>query len=210
MLRSWLWLASWVTSLLLVPVLLIRAQPYDHQAMRALLSPPQNCPAPCFIGIRPGQTRAEDALAILQAHSWVVDVREVFGSMKPEVIDYQLPPVLSMINWQWHESSSYWINDERHGSMVLIDRQVDAINLHTRLPLGDVLLTYGPPDVMRLLWSSQQQFQYDSWYADYCMRVTADGVEHPRRLYQQAVNIVFQKQRPDVYEASIADLTCGL
>ncbi len=44
----------------------IRAQPYDDSELRAFLTPPEGCPAPCFMGIRPGVTTVEEAITILE------------------------------------------------------------------------------------------------------------------------------------------------
>jgi hypothetical protein len=43
----------------------IRAQPYDDHELRELLLP-AGCPAPCFMGIRPGVTTVEEAVKILE------------------------------------------------------------------------------------------------------------------------------------------------
>ncbi len=59
-------MALLLSGLFLLPVLLIRAQPYDDGGLRAFLTPPEDCPAPCFMGIRPGVTTTEEALEILK------------------------------------------------------------------------------------------------------------------------------------------------
>ncbi len=64
----------------LLPVLLIRAQPYDDSDLRAFLTPPEDCPAPCFMDIRPGMTTAEEAVSILDAHPWVLWNKKVPAS----------------------------------------------------------------------------------------------------------------------------------
>jgi hypothetical protein len=50
---------------------IIRAQPYDNSDLSAFLTPPEGCPMPCFMGIRPGVTTVEEAIAILEAHEWI-------------------------------------------------------------------------------------------------------------------------------------------
>jgi hypothetical protein len=50
---------------------LIHTQFYDDTEVRDLLLPPATCPAPCFMGIRPGVTTYDEAVEILEAHSWV-------------------------------------------------------------------------------------------------------------------------------------------
>lgn len=211
MIRVLLKFTGGLTLLLLLPVLLIRAQPYNNQALRAFLAPPSGCPAPCFMGIRPGVTMAWDALELLEASEQIGNVLENFGNTRPEVIDYQLPPLLSIIDWRWNDTQ--WVEMEKHGSLVMFDRQVSAINLYTNYRLGDLLLTYGVPDVEKLTRSSSgafgEQFQYDAWYAILCMRITATGLGRARGFYRYPVNISFEKQRPDVYDTPAADTRCG-
>src|SRR5690606_25048567 len=63
-----------LTLLAALTIVLIRAQPYDDSDLRAFLTPPEGCPAPCFMGIRPGVTTVEEAIAILEGHEWVTNL----------------------------------------------------------------------------------------------------------------------------------------
>jgi hypothetical protein len=63
-------LTTVLTLLFCAAILAIIAQPRDDAAMRAFFAP-DDCPTPCFAGIRPGVTTYGDALAILSAHPWV-------------------------------------------------------------------------------------------------------------------------------------------
>jgi hypothetical protein len=199
-----------LTVLLALPVLLIRARPYDDHELRTFLTP-QDCPAPCFMGIRPGETMAWDAIALLEADARVREVLEDFGNTRPEVIDYQLPPMLSIVDWEWNDTR--WFPWERHGSLVMFDRQVRAINLYTNFALGDLLLTYGLPDANKLIrYSSGRSgdvFLYDAWYAPYCMRITTAISGSSPGFYRYPVNISFERQRPDVYDLPPDDAECG-
>ena len=67
MIRVYLTLASVLLGLLFAAAAVIRAQPYDDSELRAFLTPPEGCPAPCFMGIRPGVTTREEALTIFMA-----------------------------------------------------------------------------------------------------------------------------------------------
>ncbi|MBZ0280681.1 MAG: hypothetical protein K8L97_08055 [Anaerolineae bacterium] len=42
-------------------IMIIRAQPYDDDGLHALLTPPEGCNAPCFLGVRPGETPLDEA-----------------------------------------------------------------------------------------------------------------------------------------------------
>jgi hypothetical protein len=203
---------GWLLLLCLAPVLLIRAQPYVDHEWRALLLPSEQCPAPCFMGIRPGVMTAAEALVILENNAWVGQVVEDFGHMKPEVIDFQLPPMLSLVMWQWAKVESRWIDTGKSGSLSVFDRQVVAINVPTRLPLGAVLLTYGAPDAQRLVWAGDsyhtRAFQYDAWYTQPCMRILTSGAGSWRSLYWASVQVSFQRRNPGVYDVAVDDSLC--
>src|SRR3954452_886073 len=74
MLRFYLRLVSLPILLFTAVLLLIHAQPYDDHELRQLLLP-DGCPAPCFMGIRPGVTTIEEAGRILEASEWAKDVQ---------------------------------------------------------------------------------------------------------------------------------------
>src|SRR5437868_2844239 len=78
-------------------LLLIFAQPYDDHELRQLLIP-KGCPAPCFIGIRPGVTTMEETLAILKSNQWIGDIQQHAGTIEwtwseasPRIIDRRYP-----------------------------------------------------------------------------------------------------------------------
>ncbi len=60
--------AGGLALLLWLPVLLIRAQPYDSGPVRDLLLPADHCPdVPCWKGMRPGITTLEEASAFFES-----------------------------------------------------------------------------------------------------------------------------------------------
>lgn len=73
--RALLRLCLFTSLLLLGLIALIRTQQEDHPDLEALLVPQPGCEMPCFLGIRLGETHAGEAIAILEAHPWVGDVR---------------------------------------------------------------------------------------------------------------------------------------
>ena len=77
MLRFYLRFVLLLFALLMVITVLIRTQHYDNRAVRQLLVT-EGCPAPCFLGIRPGITTASDAINLLRDSQWV----------QPETIAY--------------------------------------------------------------------------------------------------------------------------
>jgi hypothetical protein len=63
-----------ITTLCTLTLAAIRAQPYDDSELRAFLLPPEGCAAPCFMGIRPGVTTGDEAIAILERTGWIAQM----------------------------------------------------------------------------------------------------------------------------------------
>src|SRR5678816_3271580 len=80
MLRFYLRLTFLPVLVLTVATLLIHTQPYDDRELRQVLLP-EGCPAPCFLGIRPGVTTGDDAIKLLQQSGWADHIEYVlYGS----------------------------------------------------------------------------------------------------------------------------------
>jgi hypothetical protein len=60
-----------------VVLLLIHAQPYDDSQLRSFLTPPTNCPIPCFMGIRTGVTRVSAGESYLQGNPQIQSIKAV-------------------------------------------------------------------------------------------------------------------------------------
>lgn len=127
--RFYLRLALIPLALFTLVLIVIHAQPYDDHELRQLLLP-EGCPAPCFMGIRPGVTTAEAALQILRANDLVKDVQSY----------------ATVISWKWNNLKFIW-NDSRGGKInAKSDSQlVDTIILYTNISIGEVQLTLGLP-----------------------------------------------------------------
>ncbi len=127
------WLGFGLCALLLLPVLLIRAQPFDEDTLRAVLTPPEGCYAPCFMGIVPGATRAEEAIALLKAHEWVATVTQG-----------------STVSWTWSGEQPARIPLHSRGYFSTFSAYdlplVASIYITTDLPYGELLLVYGNPN----------------------------------------------------------------
>ena len=120
-------------------MLAVRAQPYDDHNLRPLLTP-DGCPAPCFMGIRPGVTTSKEALAILQRHEWVASVR-VINNDNP----YQ-------IWWTWSSAApdilkSPPVNSDfpAQGEVYSSGEIVSNIGFTPKWMLGDIVLMLGVP-----------------------------------------------------------------
>ncbi len=113
--------------------LLIRAQPYDDRELRQLLLP-AGCPAPCFMGIRPGETSMEEALTILKSNQWIGDIRTHTGS----------------IEWTWSDSSPHIIDRKypgyaQHSNVPGEECCVGSFKFNSLFTLGDLYLLLGEP-----------------------------------------------------------------
>ncbi len=96
-----------LSGLWLLPVLLIHVQPNNASEIRAALIPPEDCATPCFMGLRPGVTTTEEAVAILNAHPWV----EAYSLAKSDGGTYPL------LTWAWSDVAPVWF--ARRGSAFL-------------------------------------------------------------------------------------------
>lgn len=196
----WRW-ALLLSGLLLLPVLLIRAQPYDDSGLRDFLTPPEGCPAPCFMGIRPGVTTVEQLLTILRQHPWAKP-----GSADEWRAAYATDPVLI---WEWGEAAPDWIDRRENGYVKFIDERVDTLIIGTKLYWGEVVLVMGRPDQYR--WNavyadaasvSSYVYPYEGWYADSAILMVAYRRCRRSRVYGTLVHLQFQAAMPDLSTTS--------
>lgn len=114
---------------------------FTNEELLDLLTPPAACEAPCWQGIRPGETTADEAYEMLLSNEWVLDVAETPGK----------------ISWWWNgEQPGVYDDSGRafHGRIELgmVDEveTVMAIVLETNVPYGDIALTLGQADTLTL------------------------------------------------------------
>jgi hypothetical protein len=150
MLRPLLKLSLLLIVLLVLPIFLIRAQPYDDSELRAFLTPP-DCPAPCFMGIRPGVTTFGEAIKLLEGHEWVTNIQlELYES---DLFNY------GTLTWDWRDMTPGYMDRENQSSVTLIwkdsieqtgdldtDVFVGTIQIFTHFPLYTVQQFMGEPD----------------------------------------------------------------
>jgi hypothetical protein len=113
-------------------ILLIRLQPYDDTDLLHLLMPPNNCMMPCFLGIHPGETTVDEAVAILQAHEWVSEVRINNAG----------------VLWKWNAHQPDFLQLSEPGFHAFLEtdgRIVTSIQVGTSLQLGNIWLAFGEP-----------------------------------------------------------------
>jgi hypothetical protein len=113
----------------------IHMLPFDPADLRAILTPPDGCPTPCFIGIRPGVTNRDEALAILQSHGWAQKISQ------PNKYLY----------WYWRTHQPRFFSSQSEGAIHLSydDRGqespiVQSVIINTNIPIGYIYLLLGP------------------------------------------------------------------
>jgi len=130
--RRWIvMLAVIVTLLFALPILLIRAQPYESGYLGTFLIPPDGCRAPCFMGVRPRHTTAEQALAILRANDAVEQVRMEHYYAGQSIV------------WNWKAAPAQF---RRYAFRIGRDNLVSRPVLPSTLTLGEVQLALGQPE----------------------------------------------------------------
>ncbi len=115
-------------------LLIIRSQSYDDRQQRQLLFP-DGCPAPCFMGIRPGITGVEEAIHILKSSGWTADI--------------QIQPTSRWVIVQWNQRAPAWLlTDDSSNNLALAtrDSRVEEIHIPTSLGLSEVELLMGRSD----------------------------------------------------------------
>jgi hypothetical protein len=114
----------------------IRAQSRNDETLRAFLADTA-CTAPCLMGIQPGVTTPDKAIAILEAHPWVKRVMGEASSPAPRIF------------WQWSERAPDFLEKDASGLptsyLYVQDGVIRYIRLQTDLTYGEVRLLMGAP-----------------------------------------------------------------
>ena len=169
-----------------VPIFAIRAHPYDDSALRALLTPPADCPAPCFMGIRPGVTTLWEALELLDQHGWVarLGAYDFENSQNPD------GTVTIMLTWEWSGAQPGVIDSSRSGSLWVLDDLIVSIDVVTRLQQGDIQLALGLPDKEQFITVRGPQgdlYTHYAWYETPSLMIIADNRCPARELSRNRV-----------------------
>lgn len=119
-----------LTALAVLPILLIRAQPYESGHLGLFLIPPEDCRTPCFMGVRPRQTTVAQAVAMLRANDAIelVQVENYYSGQS--------------IFWRWKDGDGGY---RRYGFRVDEGNLIARPVLPSDTTLGDVLLALGKP-----------------------------------------------------------------
>jgi len=139
--RFYLRFATLPLALFTAALLLIRAQPYENPQLRAQLLP-DGCPAPCFMGVRPGVTTGDEAVKILQENRWVKSLSRDTDCVGCKVDLYTIG---------WSDDAPAWIDHEQPSWMTLYKSGVVygfSIIPVAKIQLFDVdLADFGPVEI---------------------------------------------------------------
>jgi hypothetical protein len=137
-------LLTWAAALLVTEA----ARQSGHEVIgqaASLLLPPNDCPAPCWHGIRPGETSSGDGIERLGSLSWVTQISVIQG-----IVSYD-----SIVRWDWTAASPSLIDRERDGRMWTHNGSVYLIELPVNISLAVALGALGPPDEVEALRAPQ-------------------------------------------------------
>lgn len=111
-------------------------QPFDASELRAFLIPPDSCDTPCFMGIQPGETSSQRAMALLQAHEWVDEVFVILDGFYGE--------------WSWSGQQPSFVNTNSRGYLGAHSAQYDtyySMSIDSTVTLNELYLALGEPDL---------------------------------------------------------------
>ena len=115
----------------------IRARPYDSRGLETMLHVPSDCAAPCWQGIRPGDTTGPAALMLVDQIPVVRDLGSQFDT-RP-----------SQIFWHWLEDhASLFSQDDRWSYIWLEENTVSNIFLPGFRQFADLYLLLGQPEAI--------------------------------------------------------------
>ncbi|MBI1278944.1 MAG: hypothetical protein GC179_12520 [Anaerolineaceae bacterium] len=141
-------------------LLMIRAQPYDDHELRELLLP-EGCPAPCFMGIRPGVTTIDEAIEML----------EKSGRIKIVAHDPISDRDTSTLRLAWNRSQLKFIDVDFPLVLVFQNTEPKIITLVAFRPqktvtLGDFYLLLGKPSRFNRNIFLTPSMGYDRYYLE--------------------------------------------
>ena len=164
-------------------IIVIRAQPYDDGGVRGMLAETQICPATCIMGLQPGYTTFDEAVAGLDANDWVLDVQ----------IQYDSDIRQGALQWTWSGQQPAIINAQQPGTAQIRNGIISYVTLPTRAELWQFLLLIGPPDASHFLLMrspTRHVLYHRARYAEGDLILLANTVAcplSPTALYQSGV-----------------------
>lgn len=133
-------------------------------ALVSFLHPSQECPSPCWEGIRPGITDSLEAVDKLRAIPWVTDIYAIQGIVTND----------SYVRWRWKGQFPAHVDAERYGQMWFHNGIVYAIDLPLTVSFSNVWGAFGAPEIEIALKAplTQPQIFYHALYFDKTLEIT--------------------------------------
>ncbi|MBZ0292525.1 MAG: hypothetical protein K8L99_08140 [Anaerolineae bacterium] len=167
--------------------------------LRLFLLPPEGCAVPCFMGIRPGETRVEAVLRLfdqMPAMSYVVE-GDVFDEDSEWV----------RVNWTYQQPQTIMRGN------VYFTRQIARHVTIYDIPLGEIWLALGPPDatqaVTQVLYEGGFPIlipsMHTAYYDAYRLRVDAPVNCGSFWEINTQISVGDYQRRQDSYVERVAD-----
>jgi hypothetical protein len=120
----------------------VRASATPDDSLRAVLMPPAGCAPPCWMGIRAGETTADQAETILRAHPWVTSINRTAVN----------------ISWRWNGAQPDAIAEDAQGLIYLRSASapiVATLRIALNMEFGDAWALFGVPTSAQLMRPSR-------------------------------------------------------
>ncbi|MEO1439419.1 MAG: hypothetical protein AAFV33_03395 [Chloroflexota bacterium] len=185
-----------VSAVVLLWVGALHLRPYEYPAGFDLIMPEPGCESHCILGIEPGVTSAEEAVARLETHP-AVDSASVNAS------DWQ-------ITWRWqaayaaHPHPAIGLNE-----IVIHEGQVAAIEIPLNMPLYEVRVRYGAPSDLRSAVNDHANVHVDEQYAGFAVGYWYQCTVNPDMGTQRPVNLRTEAYLPAFYSTTAMSLYGG-
>ncbi len=192
MTRLALWPVIMTTALFCGALVLSRLIPNDSHALRAFFAAPDHCAMPCWAGIRPGVTRLDEAIQLLQQHPWVGHL-----SLEGELASGKTS---ALIWWHWNGQQSPLIDGQVDGRLISQNDVVQFIVISTRVSMGDARVVLGPPAQGRLMLdgadSTASRFDHLTVYDGLTLQSQATCLVRLTKLWRLPVQIYLYADWP--------------
>lgn len=141
---GWSALALWLTvaliALFTVCITVARMISPEDADLRLLLTRPDNCPMPCWFGIRPGVTTPTEALALLSTHPW---------GGQADADQYNAVTGSGIIGWEFEPNRLSIIPRYRGVRLRANNHVIINVTLPPGIPFDAVWFAFGPPPEIR-------------------------------------------------------------
>lgn len=150
MTRATTLIASLMTLLFAVAICLPRLLPYQDGGLTALLTPPDDCAAPCWLGLRPGVSTLSEGGQLLQASAWLKD----FQVISPATAFLRFSDIVPAVT---RGKLDLWASDQGIVSRITLSE--------TKLAFSDIQLALGAPQ--RVFFNHTYEFEVNHLIAIY-------------------------------------------